>query len=267
MEIRDHLISDPAVRFAETPNVGNAMTPEYLIVHYTAGRDADSSIRHFCTPSANASAHLVIGRDGGVCQLVPFNRRAWHAGISSWAGRNGVNGFSIGIELDNAGKLVRVGNRYQAWFGARYDEGDVIQARHKAEQDMAYWHTFSEAQMSAAREIAQALVRTYSLRDILGHDDIAPGRKVDPGPAFPMRSFRSFVLGRLEDGPPPHEVNATVLNLRDGPGTGFPTIGSALPRGTSLGLLEMTADWARVAVNDGSGREGWVRNIFIAAVA
>jgi len=267
MQVRDHLLFDTEVKVVETPNKGGFVTPEYLIMHYTAGRDADSSIAHFCDPSANASAHLVIGRDGRVCQLVPFNRKAWHAGQSAWAGREGLNGFSIGIELDNAGKLLKVGNQYQAWFGRSYPEDVVLQARHKDEQDTAHWHAFTEQQMSAALEIAKLLARAYTLKDVLGHDDVAPRRKVDPGPAFPMRSFRAHVFGRGEDQAPRYEVTANLLNVRKGPSTEFPTVMPPLPKGTRLSLVTMQANWAKVMLVEGSGGEGWVRNTFIRPVS
>ena len=109
MKIDNHrLIADNGqpVRYVETPNHGGVMTPEYLVMHYTAGSSAESAVAWLCNPEAKASAHLVIGRDGSITQLAAFNRSAWHAGQSRWAGRNSLNAFSIGIELDNAGKLV-----------------------------------------------------------------------------------------------------------------------------------------------------------------
>ena len=86
MLIKDHLLSGENVRNEATPNHGGPIVPQYLIIHYTAGRSAESSVRHFQDPAARASAHLVIGRDGRIWQLVPFNRVAWHAGVSAWGG-------------------------------------------------------------------------------------------------------------------------------------------------------------------------------------
>ena len=71
-------------------------------MHYTAGASAESSIDWLTNPDARASAHVLIARDGGITQLVPFDRRAWHAGRSRWKDRTGLNGWSFGIELDNA---------------------------------------------------------------------------------------------------------------------------------------------------------------------
>ncbi len=99
--------------FVRSPNQSDPIEPEYLIMHYTAGRNAQSSINWLVNPQARASAHVVIGADGEITQLVAFNRKAWHAGSSQWAGRIGVNNFSIGIELDNPGALTR---RSSGWF-------------------------------------------------------------------------------------------------------------------------------------------------------
>src|SRR5262245_13438472 len=112
MEISKHTLAGPGVTALETPNKEGVIAPEYLVVHFTAGRSAQASVDWLCNPAARASAHVVIGRDGKICQLVPFNLKAWHAGVSAWAGRTGLNSCSIGVELDNAGKLQKVGNRY-----------------------------------------------------------------------------------------------------------------------------------------------------------
>ena len=113
--------------FIRSPNQSGAITPEYLIMHYTAGRSARSSINWLVNPVAKASAHLVIGTDGSVTQLVAFNRKAWHAGASHWGGRSGFNGFSIGIELDNPGILTRRGASWFSTWGDRVDEENVIE--------------------------------------------------------------------------------------------------------------------------------------------
>ena len=135
MKIQNHrLIADDGtpVRYVETPNKGGLMTPEYLIMHYTAGSSAEGSVSWMCNPAAKAAAHLVIGRDGSLTQLAPFKRITWHAGKSEWEGRSGLNGFSIGIELDNAGKLERVGSRWISAVSKRaYPDDDVLVANHK----------------------------------------------------------------------------------------------------------------------------------------
>lgn len=271
MKISAHLLSkeneQEQLMLEDTPNRGGVIQPEYLVIHYTAGSSGESSVKHFQSPSAQASAHLVIGRDGKIWQLVPFNLKAWHAGVSTWAGRAALNGFSIGVELDNAGRLQKIGSQYQAWFGRFYPESEVIEARHKNESETAFWHAYTEKQIGATRDVARLLVDAYGLRDVLGHEDIAPERKQDPGPAFPMASFRAFLFGRAEDQAARYVVTAALLNVRAGPGTEHPTVRPPIQRDTVLTLVEMRAEWAKVLMEDGSGQEGWVRNAFIRSVS
>lgn len=203
MKIENHRLyndDNTPANFVESPNVGGSLDAKFLVIHYTAGSSASGAVSHLTKPNGKASAHLVIGRDGEVTQLVPFDRVAWHAGESSWQGLSGLNNYSIGIELDNAGKLTKdeQGN-WRAWFNRAYPAEEVMVATHKNQTDSAGWHTFSEAQLERVFEITQLLVETYDLEAVLGHDDIAPTRKVDPGPAFPMSSLQGRLLGRSDN--------------------------------------------------------------------
>jgi N-acetylmuramoyl-L-alanine amidase len=193
MKIRNHRLQ--GIPQEETPNQGGVMEPKYLVFHFTAGRSARESIDWLCSPKAKASAHLVVGREGSISQLVPFNMKAWHAGVSHWDGITGLNSCSVGIEMDNAGRLAKAGNTYRAWFQDQYSEDEVIQAKHKFEQDLSWWHTYTEDQIKTALELALLLAKTYGLKDVIGHEDIAPGRKSDPGPAFPLANIRAKVFG------------------------------------------------------------------------
>ncbi|MDH4127596.1 MAG: N-acetylmuramoyl-L-alanine amidase [Spirochaetota bacterium] len=180
------------VNYVQSPNHGGIITPEYLVIHFTAGRDLSSSVKWLTNPRSRASAHLVIGRDGTVTQLIPFNIKAWHAGKSSWRNRVGLNNYSIGIELDNAGRLTQSNNgKWYAWFGKVYPSSEVILAIHKNETVTSAWHKYTDKQLEVALEITQLLVEHYSLQDVVGHDDISQKRKIDPGPAFPMDNFHS----------------------------------------------------------------------------
>jgi AmpD protein len=110
------------------------------------------------------SAHLLVRRDGGVVQFVPFGARAWHAGVSAFAGRSRCNDFSIGIELEGA-------------------------------DDQPY----TARQSARLAQLARLLMRAYpgiTRRRIVGHSDIAPGRKTDPGPAFDWRRLRARLAPR-----------------------------------------------------------------------
>lgn len=107
------------------------------------------------------SAHFLIGRDGALTQFVSCVRRAWHAGVSAWRGRADCNDFSIGVELEGTDELPYETSQYQ------------VLAR-----------------------LTRALSRRYPIGELVGHQDVAPGRKTDPGPAFDWPRFRALV-GRL----------------------------------------------------------------------
>jgi len=252
--------------YRESPNRSGVLKPKYLVMHYTAGRSASSSINWLTNKDAKASAHLVIGRDGGITQLVPFNRIAWHAGASQWEGLGGMNSHSIGIELDNAGILTRQGTVWKSWFGAEYDEHNVVEAVHKNETKTRGWHVYTEKQIGAALSVARLLVKHYKLKDVIGHDDIAPRRKQDPGPAFPMENFRAAVMGRRETAPDTY-VTITNLNIRSGPGQTFDKLkDTALPPDTKLVLHRREGEWCFVDVLDAEGRpdlSGWVHGAYI----
>ncbi|GAC1629260.1 MAG: hypothetical protein NVS9B10_20200 [Nevskia sp.] len=187
----------PSFSFDPSPNQSGSLSAIFLVMHYTAGTSMAAAVSWLKNPAAKASAHLVIGRDGAVVQLVPFNRRAWHAGVSKWGNLEGMNQYSIGIELVNAGKLVRrADGQWITWSKEIIQAADVTIARHKDELSDAGWHEYTDVQIQIALNIATALNASYGFTDILGHDDISPHRKTDPGPLFPMNSFRSRVLGR-----------------------------------------------------------------------
>jgi N-acetylmuramoyl-L-alanine amidase len=266
---RHRLALDDATghQWRPSPNQGGKLEPEYLVIHYTAGRSLEESVGWLGSKASKASAHVVIGRDGTIVQQVPFDRVAWHAGASSWEGRSGLNRWSIGIELDNAGKLTRHGSRWRAWFGDTYDPDDVLEATHKHHTEPAGWHVYTPEQIEAALELATTLVERYGLRDIIGHDDISPGRKSDPGPAFPMASFRARIFGRREEEPVIHRSTA-VLNIRTGPGAQHARLDDGpLPVGTRVEVMAQQGSWRLVdvldPVNGVSDLEGWVHYRFL----
>lgn len=268
MDIRNHRLhkeDGSAVEFVRSPNSGGRLEPQYLVMHFTAGGSARSSINWLTSSRSKASAHLVIARDGAIAQLVPFNRVAWHAGISRWEGLVGMNAHSIGIELDNAGQLVRQAGTWRAWFGTEYPESEVVEAVHKNETESKGWHAYTEPQIAAATVAAQAIVAKYRLKDVVGHDDIAPDRKTDPGPAFPMNSFRAAVMGRAEEALLFETI--THLNIRSGPGTTFDKLdASPLAPGTRLRLNEEVGEWRDVDMLDAGGTailSGWVHGAYI----
>lgn len=126
-----------------------------LVLHYTGMKTGKEALERLCDPEAKVSAHYLIDEDGTLEALVPEEKRAWHAGISSWQGRSGVNAFSIGIELVNPGHE----------FGYR---------------------PFREAQYEVLIPLCQEIIARHDipLRNVIGHSDIAPDRKEDPGELF-----------------------------------------------------------------------------------
>jgi len=109
------------------------------------------------------SSHFLIRRDGTLVQYVPCDKRAWHAGASSWKGRERCNDFSIGIELEGSDDVP-----------------------------------FSEPQYATLAELTQSLFKRYGILEIVGHSDIASGRKTDPGPWFDWDRLRHSLRARLD---------------------------------------------------------------------
>lgn len=175
------------VPFKASPDHGGVMPScLYGIIHYTAGSTSAGAVSSLTSKDASyVSAHLVVGRDGSLVQLVPFNLIAYHAGESAWKGRTKLNTCSIGIELVNPGYL-RPGtpSRSPVWPTAR--------AKHKSGGPEREWYHYPDSQIQSLVDVCRALRAAYpTIQEWLGHDDIAPTRKLDPGPLFPWPRLRT----------------------------------------------------------------------------
>jgi len=139
---------------------------DMLVLHYTGMKTADEALARLCDPAARVSAHYTIDRDGRIYAHVPEERRAWHAGVSYWAGETNVNARSVGIELVNPG----------------HEFGYV---------------PFAEAQIAALTELAQAILARHPIppKRVVGHSDVAPARKTDPGELFPWQQLAQAGIG------------------------------------------------------------------------
>jgi N-acetylmuramoyl-L-alanine amidase len=139
---------------------------DMLVLHYTGMQTGDAALARMCDPAAKVSAHYMIEEDGRVLRLVPEDRRAWHAGISSWRGHRDINARSIGIEVVNPGHE----------FGYR---------------------DFPDAQIAALVALAHGLLDRHPIpaRNVVGHSDVAPTRKTDPGERFPWRGLAAAGIG------------------------------------------------------------------------
>ena len=276
MKISKHLLHGDAVQkvgFTAFPNKSGpfkAGLPDTIVIHFTAGRDRQSAVKTLIDPTVKASAHLVVGRDGSVTQLAPFNEICWHAGKSAYDGRVGLNEFSIGIEIDNAGRLERQGDGFFSWFGRQYPREEVFEGVHRNESESSYWHRFQERDIETVREICLLLIRAYGLKLILGHEEIAPGRKTDPGPAFPLDRLREKLLAadRDENDPPAPAASkalasgvviASSLNIRRDPVASAPKAADPLPLGSPVRILARKPGWLYVSAEC----RGWVSSEFI----
>jgi len=199
--IENHILV--GAQFKQTPNIHGSkiVGPKYLIIHYSASGDTAGTVSWLTKKGSNASAHIVIGRDGEVWQLASFDQRAWHCGESEYKGLKFLNGCSIGIEFVNQGPLTKDSDGvFWSKWRHRIPANEVEEATHKNETEPRYWHKFTPEQLAKGAEIAREILTTYpTIEDVIGHDDIAPGRKIDPGPLFPMEDFRKVCFGAPQD--------------------------------------------------------------------
>jgi N-acetylmuramoyl-L-alanine amidase len=166
------------IRAHPSPNFGDrrgGQRPELVVLHYTAMATCDEALARLCDPVAEVSAHYLIDTDGTVLSLVAEEARAWHAGAGEWAGRGDVNSRSIGVELANRGT-----------------------------------EPFAAPQMLALEGLLRGVLARWALppQAVIGHSDMAPDRKGDPGPRFDWRRLALAGLSvwpQTEGGaPPPH---------------------------------------------------------------
>lgn len=156
-----------------SPNFDSRATPtrvDILVIHYTGMKDAASAMARLCDSAAKVSSHYLIDESGTIFRLVEETQRAWHAGLSFWRGERDINSHSIGIELVNPGHE----------FGYR---------------------RFPERQMAALEALAKDILRRHPIpaRNVVGHSDVAPGRKQDPGELFDWQRFATAGIGLWPD--------------------------------------------------------------------
>jgi N-acetyl-anhydromuramyl-L-alanine amidase AmpD len=196
--------SGDSVPYVKANAFGSRMTPELIIVHDTAGRlDKGNTVRYLASKDAKVSAHIVIERDGSIVQMVPFDFKAFHAGVSTWNGRRGCNNFAIGIEIVNPGKLLEVSGGGKAWFGEVFPRAGVTKLTTK-EHGTGLWMPYTEQQIATVIKLIEALGKSYpTIQDVTTHWCVSPGRKVDTNPLFPLdearKALRDAKKGKKQD--------------------------------------------------------------------
>lgn len=129
---------------------------DMLLMHYTGMNSGQAAVKWLCTPESSVSCHYLVDVDGSITQMVCESKRAWHAGKSFWQGVEDINSCSIGIEIQNEGPL-------------------------------ADFPDFADVQIDAVIALSKDIMVRHGIMPerVLGHSDVAPGRKIDPGEKFP----------------------------------------------------------------------------------
>lgn len=273
MRVKSHKVE--GLEFKKAYYTGGIITPEIVVLHDTAGRLSKLNSADYLASEnvAKASVHFVIETDGTITQLVPTNKRANHAGRSSFHGRDGCNGFSIGIELVNPGRMTKDGGQGVAWYGQKFDFSLYGLVEMTTEtHGHGVWMPYAEEQITALLSLLEALFRDIkTLSDITTHWYISPGRKVDTNPLFPLEHVRARILGRddpadaaankgseLSDEMVQVETFGGTLNMRRWPSFN-PNIIASIPDGMIVPVLRTgmfdRRQWHRVLYG---GQEGWI---------
>jgi len=175
------VVSDtvPSVNFGDR---AKGRLPDMIVLHYTGMPDVEGALARLCTAGTDVSAHYVVLEDGRIVQCVQEAKRAWHAGVASWAGEDDINSCSIGIEIVNRG----------------HDWG---------------YPDFPSRQIAAVIALCRGIIlrRDIPAHRIVGHSDVAPARKKDPGEKFPWRSLANSGVGHWVE--PAPIVRGDVLKM------------------------------------------------------
>jgi len=205
----------PSPNFGPRPAVNGAVGVRHLVMHYTGMKSCQNALDRLRDTVAKVSSHYVVDEDGTVYRLVAEEMRAWHAGISFWHGQRDLNSTSVGIEIVNPGHE----------YGYR---------------------AFPQVQIDSVIALATGIMQRHGVKacDVLGHSDIAPGRKTDPGELFPWQTPAEHGIGLWPEESvtlPGHaDMNGALRRLSD--------IGYAVPLTPDLGSDILNPDSAMTDV-------------------
>jgi N-acetylmuramoyl-L-alanine amidase len=233
------------IRSRPSPNHGPRPAPgriDLLVLHYTGMPSAAAALDRLCDPGSEVSAHYLVEEDGAVWQLVDEARRAWHAGRGFWAGATNINDRSVGIELANPG----------------HEHG---------------YRVFPEAQLTSLEKLSRAILARHPISPgrVLGHSDVAPERKQDPGELFPWARLAQAGIGLWPDFAAPVSVppstDAVLAAQRDLARIGYDTRPSGQLDTTTTAVIAAFQRHWRPANCDGGLDAETARRIAIRAKA
>jgi N-acetylmuramoyl-L-alanine amidase len=190
--------------------------PDMILLHYTGMDKAENAIAWLANPKSKVSCHYVIDEEGRITQMVEETRRAWHAGVSHWAGETDINSASIGLEIQNPG----------------HEHG---------------YPEFPAAQMEAVAALCRDIAKRRGVRPerILAHSDVAPGRKIDPGEKFSWAGLARRGVGHWV---PPASLDTAALEVLDNDKAAV-TEALGLMRAYGYGIEnQQRVDWLSVLV-------------------
>lgn len=280
MKIKDHKLVGKNISYKATSKTSGKYekgSPDTIIIHYTAGNSAKVAVRTLINPRVRASAHMVVSREGEIVQLADLNIITWHAGNSSYSfpnkKRTTFNKYSIGIEIANDGYLIKKGDKFYNWYKGEVSKHLVYEGHHRNYPitRSQYWHTYTDEQIKKVYEVCKAIIKEYpTIKYILGHEEIAVGRKSDPGPAFPLDDLRKKMKVWIPGTPIPEAekekmplgtvgVAITKINFRTGPSTDYDKAAEALEKDEKVLVLAKANNWYHVEQNI----TGWVSKEYI----
>ncbi len=178
-----------ARRQVASPNFGRRLADiDMIVLHYTGCSSAEAALLWMCSPDSQVSAHYLVDEDGEIVQLVDEGARAWHAGVAHWAGVDDINSCSIGIEIDNFG------------------------------HELNPLPPYPDKQIQALEELCGDIMARHGIaaHRVIGHSDVAPARKSDPGEHFPWERLARAGIGAWVEAAGGEEGKAGKVVARPG---------------------------------------------------
>jgi N-acetylmuramoyl-L-alanine amidase len=277
-KVKSHLLQGENVVHTNTKKKSGTMKPKFIVIHYTASDNYDGDVRTLSSSNAQASCQLVLSPEGEITQVGKLTDVLWHAGRSKWKGYNGLNRYAIGIEVTSPGPVDKVSSdRYKTWYGAiAKSPYNYVYKAHKNGGPERWWAGFTTKQIEVLKELVPMLMKQYGIEEVVGHDDIAPLRKQDPGPCMPDSLWELFkgrkndveVIDAPETTNPVDSYEAQVvvdrgdkLNVRNAPNG---DVVGTLYSGLVVTVLKRNGNW--LYMKTPGGYFGWVYGTYLSKI-